>query len=726
MPSFSVESEKPREQSGNARQAEFLAELGLLIFPARADKKPFVRDWENAASSDINKVRAWWSTYPDALIGLPCKPNGICVLDLDHHDGAANGYESFAELKKQGTFPKGMIVVRTPSGGAHFYFSMPFGGLKTTASTLAPGIDTRGSGGYVIGVGSVLPNGACWELRHPASYNELVVTRALKRLPPFPTWLIPKLEVRSARQFGHAANSNWRLADNVIPLEASRAEEAEQVEPTALAALEEHCQMVRSAVEGTRNDTLNRASFKIGLEVASGTLPQKLAERRLTEAALAVGLPEDETQKTIASGISAGSRTVTQAGNLLVTRPGNLLTKPHWPQTYQSGKPKPGYQNAKVAVQALGIVCKHDTFHGRKTIGRHPIARFGGEITDDAVAALRDVVVQAFGFDPGKDHLFDAVNALCLENGFDPVCEWLDSLKWDGQARLGSWLITYAGAEDAELNRAAGVLMLIAMVRRAKSSGCKYDVMVVLEGRQGSGKSSLLAALAGPADNFTDAPLLNCDVKAVAEALRGRWVAEIPELAGLRRSDVEDVKALISRTDDRARPAYGRTVESQPRRCVFVGTTNSSEYLSDDTGNRRFVPVRVGSVDLEAFRRDRDQLFAEAVQLEGSYGQLTLPPRLWEVAASQAEKRRIADPWMETLRERLAAAHLEVQPSGEARVATTALEAFLGLEAKHCNSGTSRRITSAMRDLGWQPLRYRPTKGGEKIRGFGRMVGASP
>ena len=189
-------------------------------------------------------------------------------------------------------------------------------------------------------------------------------------------------------------------------------------------------------------------------------------------------------------------------------------------------------------IMSLGLTFEHDTFHRRKTIGGHAIGRFAGEITDDAIAALRDVIISKYGFDPKKEHVADAANALCISHPCNPVQDLLARLNWDGQARLDTWLIDYAGAKDTPLNRAMGVLLIVAMVRRAVQPGCKFDIMTIFEGPQGCGKSSLAAALAGGSDNFTDVPLLGRDTKVVAEALVGKWVAEVSELVGLsgRRS----------------------------------------------------------------------------------------------------------------------------------------------------------------------------------------------
>jgi hypothetical protein len=481
-----------------------------------------------------------------------------------------------------------------------------------------------------------------------------------------------------------------------------------------VSALNAECEKVRSAQHGTRNATLNMAAYSIGQLVAGREVDRSEAEARLADAAEDAGLEQDETQKTITNGITAGCQQPRTSG-------------PVWAETYESGKPRRSLRNAIIAIQALPLTCQHDTFHMRKTVGGQLIGRHAGEITDDAIAALRLIIIEKFGFDPGKEHLIDAVNTLCIENPFDPIISWLDGLHWDEVSRLEKWLIAYGGAEDTPLNRAIGILMLVAMVRRARVPGCKFDLMIVLEGQQGCGKSTLLLVLAGDADNFTDTPLLHLDAKGVAEAVSGKWLVEIPELSGLGKRDVEDTKALLSRTDDRARPAYGRYVESHPRRCIFVGTTNADEYLQDDTGNRRFAPVGVGKIDIEGIRRDRDQLFAEAAHLERKWGELTLPPAVWGDAAATTDERRVVDPWAQILSERLNPARGHTQgyltrpetlTDGTRRITSVNVATSLGLDPKDCTPATHRRITSAMRSLGWEPARWYPQDQSYKVRGF--------
>src|SRR5262249_13549502 len=157
-------------------------------------------------------------------------------------------------------------------------------------------------------------------------------------------------------------------------------------------------------------------------------------------------------------------------------------------------------------------------------------------------------------------------------------------------------------------------------------------------------KSSALRILAGE-ENFSDQPLLHLETRAQQEAIEGVWIYELSELAGLRRADIETIKGFLSKTADNARPAYGRFRNDQPRRCIFVGTTNDSEYLRDATGNRRFWPVRTGTIALEALRHDRDQLWAEAVAMEAKDETLVIEEQLYGAVAKQQEQRLLHDPW---------------------------------------------------------------------------------
>jgi predicted P-loop ATPase len=240
------------------------------------------------------------------------------------------------------------------------------------------------------------------------------------------------------------------------------------------------------------------------------------------------------------------------------------------------------------------------------------------------------------------------VQIMCLERRFHPIRTYLSSVAWDGESRLETWLIEYFGAEDTPLNRTVGKLMLVAAVRRVRQPGVKFDTMVVLEGIQGSGKSTAISTLAGEG-NFSDQNLFTLDDKAQMEAFEGVWLYEIAELDGMSHADVSKTKALISRTEDRGRPAYARFKESWPRQCILIGTTNDQFYLKDTTGNRRFLPVKTGKIELQKIQDDRDLLWAEAAKLEVERFPIELPEHLWSDAGAAQNARMQEDPWLDIL-----------------------------------------------------------------------------
>ena len=146
---------------------------------------------------------------------------------------------------------------------------------------------------------------------------------------------------------------------------------------------------------------------------------------------------------------------------------------------------------------------------------------------------------------------------------------------------------------------------------------------------QGTFKSTALATMAVKEEWYSDDLPLNLEGKRVIESLRGRWIVEAAELSGMRRADIEHLKAFLSRQVDRARLAYGHIVSEVARQSLIVGTTNSTEYLRDQTGNRRFWPVRCKQFDIAALRRDRDQLWAEAAAREASGASIRMEQNLW-------------------------------------------------------------------------------------------------
>ena len=272
-------------------------------------------------------------------------------------------------------------------------------------------------------------------------------------------------------------------------------------------------------------------------------------------------------------------------------------------------------------------------------------AHYGRELTDDLVRVIRFEIMEVWGVEFSTQNVWDSLMVLCRAAPFHPVVEYLSRLEWDGVERLDRWLTTYLSAPENEYTKAVGTKWMLGAVARATQPGCKFDQMLILEGPQGTDKSSSLAVLGG--DWFSDAELGNVRDKDAVMMLHGAWVQEIAEMATMTKSDVNDLKAFISRTHDRYRPPFGRAVIKVPRGFIPAGTINPGQggYFIDQTGNRRYWPVSTGAIDLEALRRDRDQLWAEASVRQAQGESLVLPKRLWAIAAAEQDARRVIHPW---------------------------------------------------------------------------------
>ena len=365
------------------------------------------------------------------------------------------------------------------------------------------------------------------------------------------------------------------------------------------------------------------------------------------------------------------------------------------------GKPLPILANAYIALQhdpAVRDALAYDEMACTAMLMHQIGVPMGGELeaprplTDKDVDDIQKWLQHAGLERIGREPVHSAVNCHAREHGYHPLRDYLASLSWDGKPRVNVWLITKLGAENSDYVRAIGQMFLVSMVARVFEPGCKADHMPVLEGPQGALKSTACQVVGG--EWFSDGLPDITAGKEASQHLRGKWLIEVAEMHAYNRAEASLLKSFISRQVERYRPAYGRLEVHEPRQCLFIGTTNKDTYLRDETGGRRFWPVKCGEIDIEGLAADRDQLFAEAVNLYQA-GVPWWPERqfeLQEIMPRQAERYE-GDPWEETVTEFVV---------GKSRV-TIGEVAKNGLliETQRIAKSDQNRIAAILMALGW-------------------------
>ncbi len=732
---------------------------GWCVFPISRSKKPLVK-WGTEATTDPIKIADMWRKRPGAYVAMAL--GEIIVLDADGPGGLAKLLEMAAACG--GQIPD-TLRASTPraQGGLHVFYRVPSGTVvrlftAPRANKGDDGLDIKGRGSLVV-----LPEGDGSDGRQWLNQTPIATLT-----PAMLAWIVSYTGKRGEMSAGSGPltggtgrNAGDPLPAYVTDVRSARAIAGESLAQRALSSqgrtpwstYEEA--RIRSAlaaidIKGMRYDTfvqIGMALEELAWDRSDGTsigfdLWDEFCAR--SEYYDQAGLEQKWTSfgnyggnrvgvgSIIAWAKEAGWTGVVTQAQLGVTEsvvgsfpnggkdgtyvngtngvayalPAQLAapTAPIFVDFTDKGQLRSTVANTRCAMRMLGLTCAHDRFHEKLIIGGRVIEQWSGEVADNAIHVLKGMIRQKFGFEPSKDAMHDAVVQECLANSFHPIRDYIDGLVWDGVPRLDAWLRTYMGADDAPLTRAIGRLSLIAAVRRIEEPGCKFDQIIVLEGPQGKGKSTAIEILAG-SDNYSDQTILTLDDRAQQEAVQGTWLFEIGELAGITRADIERVNAFASRKRDRARPAYGRVREDRPRQCVFFGTTNDPQYLRRQTGNRRFWPVVTGTIDLAGLERDRDQLWAEAADVEATGVSLILSSQLWGDALSAQDARMVHDPWLDMLSGAQSRETYEV-PDGtgrrEWRLPTTELlSGRLGLATDRLTDATSKRLSYVMKQLGW-------------------------
>ena len=579
-----------------------LARAGWRLFPIAARQKtPAVSDWPNVATNDEARLREWQDAFPSC--GWACATgagSGVWILDIDGETGNAwfaeqtrlRG-ESWAQTRK----------VKT-NRGFHLYYRWPGDGvnLRNSASKIAPGIDTRGQNGFAIVPPSVHPTGTAYSWLGPPTLAPISA----------PQWLLT-------------------LATNASKLDASPAiDDGSGTIP-----------------QGQRNEILTSIA---------GAARRRGTSREGIEAALLVEnqrcsppLPTDEVKRIAASVASYAPQ-----AKLRVRPIRSVAVDGDWRSQLNcapSGAPMRIIGNAVTALRYapdLAGLLAYDEFAQRTVTLRQTPWGTSGEWRD-----IDDLNLCAW---LGEQSIFlsskvtaEAAEIVAAERKTHPVREFLEAAArdWDGVARIENWLSSYLGCADSRYAREVGTRWLLGGVARIFQPGCLNDSVLLLEGRQGARKSTSLRVLAG--EWFSDT-LSAFGSKDSREELLGIWICELAELDRIRGAALERVKAFLSCPADHFRKSYGRRAGTYQRSTVFCGSTNDSAYLADETGARRFWPVKIGEIKIDDLARDRTQIWGEATVRYRNREQWWLSPETEALAKVEQEARFEGGVWDDMIR----------------------------------------------------------------------------
>lgn len=324
------------------------------------------------------------------------------------------------------------------------------------------------------------------------------------------------------------------------------------------------------------------------------------------------------------------------------------------------------------------------------------------EFTDNDYTRTK-LELEELGIDVGTETVKEAVNLRADDNRFDSAIIWLreEVPAWDGVERLARFFPDYWGTEDTPYTRAVGTYLWSAMAGRVLDPGCKVDMVPILSSAEGRSKSEAIAAMVPQREFFIDLDMGGKDDD-VARLMRGKLVAELGEMKGMRSREMGALKAFITRRYESWIPKYREFATSFPRRLVFIGTTNETEFLSDHTGLRRWLPLAIHEADIQAIERDREQMWAEARELFLRAG--VQYKEAEELARAEHDKFTEVHPW-----EQVVVNWLEQ----EADFAED------GLQNKHAMFTTDELLQGAMGIQRAQLNRQHRNNAAELLRGLG-------
>lgn len=524
---------------------------GFKIFPCvPKGKEPATGHWIEDATNDVEQIRRWWGSNPEYNIGLPTgKANGIVVIDCDiHPEVNEDGYRDFCEYQKEnGDIPDTVLSI-TQSGGYHFIYKTDKdyrNRVKVYGS-----IDIRANNGYIVVPPSVGKNGEyCWECGYGIDEFEMAEANEV----------IDKL----------INIKNEGVLTAGLPAELGEGQRNELLfkEGCRLRGVGYKPDEIENALNALNNSRCNPPlSLKDIHIIAESVSKYEEGKKINTEVALA----ENASNQSLPLDIGKGGmiQSITNA-YVLISQTDKLTGRI-------------GFNELTGSIYCMDYMPWKTTGNSYREFGNADYPQLY-------------LYMEKYGFRK-IENINHALSAVADNNRFNPITEMLDDIFINyGTCRgyVDKLLPKYMGVEDTEYHRELIRKFMLGAVARAYEPGVKFDSMLVFTGKQGAGKSTFFRRLAMD-DRFYNENLSVADSDKAVEKIRGMWICEMAELSAMKKAkDIESVKAFITTTVDQYRAPYARVKESCPRRCVLVGTTNNSDFLTDPTGSRRFWVVEV-------------------------------------------------------------------------------------------------------------------------------------
>ncbi len=580
---------------------QMFVKAGFALMPLNG-KIPVIKDWPNVVKhGDYGVKELAHGNYGVVL------PETVIVVDIDPR-WFEKGDKPMTRLCADLGITKeqlNTLIVQTGGKGLHYYFMVPAGTKIVGKLKAYKGIDFKAVGGQVVGPGSIHPDtGAEYVLLSgdPASLLECPQTLLDALIKPETT-----LETNAGTScYQEDEGSRARFVSFLETADPSIEGEAGDLQAYKTAAkgrdLALPPDITLELMLATWNDRCSPPweADELAKKVKNAYAYAESPIGNAHPAASFTPLPMPPPLK------DADIIWELNAQGFIKKSFVNLVNYLRSPSHGLSGIF--GYNEFAGAVEIVNPAPWHD--------GKMPTHK---PVSDHDLKLLKFHLASRCKIEMPLGTIEEAVVTVSNSNRFHPVREYLSSLKWDGTPRLDNWLRDYAGAADDEYTRACARKTLCAAVMRAFKPGCKYDHVLVLEGEQNIGKSSIVKILGGDwSADFT----INPHDRDGIQLMQGAWIIEMAEMEVARRADMDALKAFITRQIDTARLAYGRLAQSFPRQQIFIATKNAGSdgtYLKDETGGRRFWPVALkpvgGQVNFAGLKAVRNQLFAEAVAL---------------------------------------------------------------------------------------------------------------